>query len=250
MSGAIGPMSGADGGRRGPPCEEVRVHLGGYVLDGLEPGEAGAVSDHLCSCQSCAAEVADLAVLPELLALLEDAPPEPPAAVRTRVLDEARRRRPARRRVVALVAALLAVVVAGAAAVVRPGSVEGPERPAPQTETTTALHPGEGSDASGALTLRPSGSGLLVELEVAGLDPLPPGGVYEAWLREPGREKPISIGRFQRGQGATAAVAFTASGGLDDYDGFWITAEPDATDPAHQGPTVLWADIPSPQPER
>lgn len=244
MSGMTGPVSDADDGRPGPPCEEVRLHLGGYVLDGLEPGEAGPVDEHLRACESCAAEVADLAILPGLLALVEDAPPEPPAAVRTRVLDDARRRRPARRRVVGLVAALLVVIVGGVAVVALPGSVEDPERPARQAEMTTALHAGEGSDASGTLTLQPSGSGLLVELEVAGLEPLPPGGVYEAWLREPGREKPVSIGRFQRGQGGTTAVAFTASGGPDDYDGFWITAEPDATEPAHQGPTVLWADIP------
>lgn len=220
------------------------MHLGGYVLDGLEPEETGHVGEHLRACESCAAEVADLAVLPGLLALIEDSPPEPPAAVRTRVLDDARRHRTVRRRVVGLVAALLAVVVGGVVAVALPGSVENLRSPAEQVEITTPLHAGEGSDASGALTLTSSGSGLLVELEVAGLEPLPPAGVYEAWLRKPGREEPVSIGRFQRGQSGTAAVTFTVSGGADDYDGFWITAEPDATDPAHQGPTVLWADIP------
>lgn len=220
------------------------MHLGGYALGGLEPQEAGPVREHLGACRSCAAEADDLAALPGLLALLEDAPPEPPPAVRTRVLEGARRRRPARRRVVGLVAGLLVAVVGGLAVLALPGSDRDGAVPAEQAEMTTALQAGEGSDAGGELTLTPSGSGLLVEVEATRLEPLPPRGVYEAWLRKPGREEPVSIGRFQRSQDGTAAVTFTASGGPDDYDGFWITAEPDATDPAHQGPTVLWADIP------
>lgn len=220
------------------------MHLGGYVLDGLEPQEAGPVRYHLGACRSCAAEADDLAALPGLLALVEDAPPEPPAVVRTRVLEGARRRRPARRRVVGLVAGLLAAVVGGVAVLALPGSDQDTEVPAEQAEVTTALSAGEGSDAGGEVTLTASGSGLLVEVEATRLPPLPPRGVYEAWLRKPDREEPVSIGRFQRSQDGTAAATFTASGGPDDYDGFWITAEPDATDPAHQGPTVLWADIP------
>lgn len=244
MSGMTGPVSDADDGRPGPPCEEVRLHLGGYVLDGLEPGEAGPVDEHLRACESCAAEVADLAILPGLLALVEDAPPEPPAAVRTRVLEGARRRRPARRRVAGLVAALLAAVVGGVAVMALPGDDEGRQLPAEQAGLTTALQAGQGSDASGELTLTPSGSGLMVEVEATGLERLPSRGVYEAWLREPGRDKPVSIGRFRRAQGDTTAVTFTAPGRAGDYDGFWVTAEPDAADPAHQGPTVLWADVP------
>lgn len=244
MTDAGGPLAGANGGGTAPACEEVRMALGGYVLAGLEPDEAGRVEGHLGACRSCAAEAADLAPMPELLALLDDAPPEPPAGVRTRVLDDVRRRRPARRRVAGLAAALLtAAVVSGAAVVALSGSGEDPEAPADQASVTTELHAGEGTDATGELTLTPSGSGLLVEVEATGLERLPPRGVYEAWLRKPGREEPVSIGRFEPGQGGTA-VTFTASGGPDDYDGFWITAEPDAADPAHQGPTVLWADIP------
>lgn len=244
MSRVAGPVAGGDGGGPPPTCEQVRLHLGGYVLDGLAPEEVGPVSEHLGACQSCAAEAGDLAALSGLLALLDDAPPEPPAAVRTRVLEGARRRRPARRRVAGLVAALLAAVVGGVAVMALPGDDEGRQLPAEQVGLTTALQAGQGSDASGELTLTPSGSGLLVEVEATGLERLPSRGVYEAWLREPGRDKPVSIGRFRRAQGDTTAVTFTAPGRAGDYDGFWVTAEPDAADPAHQGPTVLWADVP------
>lgn len=225
-------------------CEEVRAHLGGYVLDGLEPDEARRVGEHLGACRSCAAEADELATLPGLLGLLEEeAPSQPPEAVRARVLADARRNTRARRRVVGLAAALLAAVAVGGAVLALVGNDGPAETFGDQEQSTTALQAGEGSDASGTLTLSSSGSGLLVEVEATGLEPLPSRGVHEAWLRRPDREQPVSIGRFERGPGGTAAVTFTAAGSREDYDGFWITAEPDAGDPAHQGPTVLWADI-------
>lgn len=239
-----GSPPGGNGGA-GPACEDVRMHLGGYVLGGLEPHETERVDEHLGECRSCAAETAGLVAMPGLLALLEDAPPEPSAAVRTRVLEDAGRARPAPRRVVGLVAALLAAaVVTGVAVLAAPGDDEDAGAPAQQVSVRRELHAGEGTDARGVLTLSPSGSGLLVEIEAADLEPPPPRGVYEAWLRAPDREEPVSIGRFEPDQAGTAAVTFTVAGDLDDYDGFWVTAEPDDTDPAHQGPTVLWADVP------
>lgn len=42
--------------------------LGAYVLGSLEPAERAAVDEHLLSCPTCAAELADLAGLPALLA--------------------------------------------------------------------------------------------------------------------------------------------------------------------------------------
>lgn len=240
-----GGSSPGGNGRDVPACEDVRMHLGGYVLGGLEPRETRRVDEHLGVCGSCAAETADLAAVPGLLTLIEGAPPEPPVDVRRRVLDDVGRPRPAPRRAVGLVAALLAAaVVSGAALLAAPGNDEEVGAPAEQVSVRTELRAGEGTDARGVLTLSPSGSGLLVQIEAADLEPPPPRGVYEAWLRKPDREEPVSIGRFQPDQAGTAAVTFTVAGDLDDYDGFWVTAEPDDTDPAHQGPTVLWADVP------
>jgi len=44
------------------------TNLGAYVLGSLEPAERAAVDEHLLSCPTCAAELADLTGLPALLA--------------------------------------------------------------------------------------------------------------------------------------------------------------------------------------
>lgn len=224
-------------------CDEVRTHLGGYVLDGLETRESQWVADHLAHCADCAAEADSISDLPGVLALVTEAPEAPPAHLRERVLADARRRRPGRRRVVGLVAAVAAGVLLGVSgAVVASGGFEN-EQPE-QAAWSTELEPGEGAAARGELGMVATGAGLRVELDLEGLDALPPRGVYEAWLRQPDREEPTSIGRFQPRDDGRAVVTFTAAGDFGDYEGFWVTAEPDAARPAHQGATVLWSETP------
>lgn len=48
--------------------------LGAYVLGSLEPAERAAVDEHLLSCPTCPAELADLAGLPTLLAGVNPGP--------------------------------------------------------------------------------------------------------------------------------------------------------------------------------
>ncbi len=47
--------------------QDVRLLLGAYVLGALEDADSGRVQDHLSGCQLCRGEVAELAVLPQLL---------------------------------------------------------------------------------------------------------------------------------------------------------------------------------------
>lgn len=223
-------------------CEDARLQLGGYVLDGLEPEEAREVDEHLEACPDCAAEAAELATLPPLLGLLEEAPSGPPAAMRDRVLGGARRRRVARRCALGVAAALAVAAVASVGWLV--GATGLGDAPTAQTAWTTPLE-AEATDASGELTVAPTGAGLLVQLDVRGLDEIQPPATYEAWLRQPGREEPVSIGQFHARAGERTVVTFTAAGTVADYAGFWVTAEPDAADPAHRGETLLWADLPS-----
>lgn len=99
------------------------ILLGAYVLGALEPDEHRTVDEHLAQCAACAAETADLAALPPLLATLTDedldglhAASAPPAELFDRVAGEVEARHPATpwwRRTRALVAAAAAAVLIG-----------------------------------------------------------------------------------------------------------------------------------------
>jgi hypothetical protein len=49
-------------------CQDTAPALGAYVLGALEPAEREQVDEHVHGCPECAAELADLRVLPPLLA--------------------------------------------------------------------------------------------------------------------------------------------------------------------------------------
>jgi len=57
--------------------QDVRLLLGAYVLGALEDADSGRVQDHLSGCQLCRGEVAELAVLPQLLRRRSTTDPEP-----------------------------------------------------------------------------------------------------------------------------------------------------------------------------
>ena len=63
-----------------------------YALDALEPVEALAYERHLAHCERCQAELAALSAAAGALAFGVD-PAEPPAALRERILSEARAER-------------------------------------------------------------------------------------------------------------------------------------------------------------
>jgi hypothetical protein len=218
-----------------PDCADLRELLGAHVLGGLEPDETHLVEQHLEKCPGCRTEHSELVAAPALLDLARDAPPDVPTRVRDRIVAAAAARQVRRRWT--LVAAAAAVVVGHVA-----GAVGWQLAPAPQTEIAVPLETIEPFEASGWAIFDVEGDRVTVRLELDGMDPLAEPEVYEAWMYTHD-ERIVSIGQLSDVDGAVT-VEFTAPGSLDDYRGFWITAEPDWRDPAHEGETVLRAAVP------
>jgi hypothetical protein len=204
-------------------CDHVRPEIGGYVLGALEPEEAVAVREHLASCAECAAEHANLAGLPRLLALAapmaEAGPPAP--ALEERVLDAiagerprraARGRRLLRPRVLlpaaaALAAVLVALVIA----------LDGGDERSPGFEV--ALRPVAGEAGSGRAVLRSADAGIKMQLWVRGLPP-DPGIVYEVHCDAPGWS--ASAGTFRADSRGRAYVVLNTAARRGEYDAIRI----------------------------
>jgi anti-sigma-K factor RskA len=215
-------------------CQPFRHDLGAYVLDGLDAAEARAVEAHLRTCEACRGEHAELAGAPALLELARRAAPPPPGRVRDRVVAAAVGRRVARRwRGVAAAATLVAALLGGL--------VGWQVAPRAEPGVVVALEAAEPFEASGWATFRATRGGLAVVLDLDGLAPLAAPGVYEAWMATHD-DRVVSIGQLP-GSGRVS-VTLRADGPAGSYRGFWITAEPDARDPAHDGPTVLRSRVP------
>lgn len=219
-----------------PECEPFRDDLGASVLGGLDEDGQHALEQHLRSCEACRAEHQELAGLPALLELAREPAPLVPARVRDRVVAAAARRQSRRRWVAATVAAAVLAALVGAAIGLR----FAPEPAAPIAVPLDNVEPFE--DAAGWATIRSEPDRLVVALDVRGLAELPDPEVYEAWLYTHD-ERIVSIGQLDVADGR-ASVELVAEGDLADYSGFWITAEPDRRDPAHEGETVLRAPLP------
>ena len=73
--------------------ESLHELAAGYALDALDDDERAAFEQHLAECEQCAADVLAFRETAALLAYAEEGP-ELPAALRERVLEEARRELP------------------------------------------------------------------------------------------------------------------------------------------------------------
>lgn len=217
-------------------CDPFRHELGAYVLGGLEPGEVRTLETHLAACADCRAEHAGIAEIPRMLGLAHDAPPRAPERVRDRVVASAARRQLRHRwRLVAAAAAVVAALAGGFVGwqlALDPG----------QVEVAVPLEDVEPFEASGEVLFRPGADTVRVRIDLDGLEPLEQPSVYEAWLATTD-SRVISIGQLAEA-GDGVSIELVASGSLDDYRSFWITAEPDGRDPAHEGPTVVQAAVP------
>lgn len=220
-------------------CDQARLDLGGYIVDGLRDEENTAVEAHLSVCTDCRAEYDELRDLPRLLSLAVHVPPPPPARLRQQVLASASQMRKARRRTLLLqiAAALVAGVLLGG------GAVWVLRSPSPEPAVSVALGPAEGFQATGSMELQPTDHGVRMDLALSDLAPLEGPEVYEAWVA-PAEAGPTSVGTFRPDGRGTAAVTLWAAGPLERYESVWITLEPDHIDPAHDGPTVVEARLP------
>ncbi|MFF3440841.1 zf-HC2 domain-containing protein [Streptosporangium sp. NPDC002721] len=98
-------------------CEEVRMSLGVYVLDALEPDERVLVEAHLAECAECRAELEELAGVTTFLGRVSEGDvaqvASPPTVVLERLLSAKVRRRRTNRLMLSLAASVLVVGLGG-----------------------------------------------------------------------------------------------------------------------------------------
>jgi anti-sigma factor RsiW len=147
-------------------CTDVAV--GAYALGALEPAERAAVERHLRTCPSCAADAAEFAALPPLLALvapedLDAEPAEPSPGLFERMAaaaakDSAGRRMSRGRRL------LVAAVVAGVLGLA--GTTAWWVASAPETAHTAVA-----GAVQLTVTADPQSDGTVLDVAVAGVAP-------------------------------------------------------------------------------
>ena len=221
--------------------DENAIHelTAGYALNALDPAEAAEFEDHLAGCRQCREELASLQAATSSLAYGVEGP-APPAALRSRILAQARNERanvvPLHRRRPFQLTAGLAAAAAAAALVLAVwasslSNTLSEERQARQNlERATAILAQQGTEripvsgAQGTLVVAPTGEAALV---VAGLDPAPDDKTYEAWVIEGGTPKPAGLFDADEGRtvvalerrvasGAVVAVTLEREGGVDE----------------------------------
>lgn len=171
-------------------CDEVRLSLGAYTLGTLPGPEADAVRAHLDMCPDCTAELAELARLPEMLAMVPGAevglgtrpgrhaattPPSDTPRLEQLFERAAAERAQGRNRsriMAGLAAVAAAIAVLFGVAVVNSGD-QAPEtgqvaQPAPGTVTLSAR---EDSGEWAKLTVTPKGWGTSIALSLGGVSP-------------------------------------------------------------------------------
>jgi anti-sigma-K factor RskA len=195
-----------------------------YALDALDPQEEREFEEHLASCESCREELARLRETAASLAYAAPGP-APPAALKERILEQARAERPnvvslpRRRSWTAPLAAAAAVAAAAAIAL----GVWGATRPSGNDVFATVLaKPGSTlvpMGDRGALAVAPDGSAAIA----LSAPHAPAGKTYEAWVMRNGVAQRAgllsgrSTLRIQRavGKGDVVAVTLERAGGVD-----------------------------------
>ncbi len=145
-------------------CRTAVPDLAAYLLGALEPEERRAVQEHLRHCDDCHAELAELAQLPGLLALVQPedllTPPVAPSPdLFDRVSAAARRPRWTRHRLL-VIAAVLVLLVGGVLAAIAAW---------PRTDATTVTAANGGVEF--AVTAPAGGGGTVLAIAVDGLAP-------------------------------------------------------------------------------
>jgi Anti-sigma-K factor rskA len=187
------------------PCEHS-LDVAPYVLFALDEHEADAFADHLAGCASCRAEVAELQLTADSLAL---APPQlvAPLDLRARIMStvhaeaellkaaghEADQPAPTRARwrwrlapALAAAGAMAVGVLIGAVAINGGSEAQHGGTTTSRTRVTQALVTSPGNRATAALR----STDLHFQLEVANLPAPPKGRIYEVWLLRQGSAAP------------------------------------------------------------
>ncbi|HET7168186.1 MAG TPA: anti-sigma factor [Candidatus Limnocylindrales bacterium] len=261
--GPAGTPGDPDGGAPGGlTCDQVRELAASFVLDALDADEAAAVRRHLTDCPEPHPEIAELgAVVP---VLLESVPRiEPPAALRTRILDAAaadrqgrarpsavtamppvsstsvppptpieRSRATPRRTWIAAIAAVLAIALVGGWNLLLQGQLDQARNYEQQVATVLRVAGQPGAltailtpeDGSGPTGIAAIDSQGAVRIAMRDLAPTSGPEVYEAWVIG-GDGVPVAIGGFQVGP---SGVAYFEGSGVPTESGIVLalTREP------------------------
>lgn len=220
-------------------CDDLRILLGSYALGGLEPAETAMVRRHLAECAECRSVHESFGRLAPLLDLVEPVRSlehQPPALLESAVLAGYRARpRPARRRRqwprlrVAVPSALAGAALAAGLLT----ATGGPGGPGDRASRIVLASPTGAGQATARLA--DTATGTRVELD-ARLPPLRDDEIYELWfVRADGR---VSAGTFVVDDEGRAELALTTAARAGSYQRLGITREPDALDPARNGPSV------------
>ena len=222
--------------------EALHELAAGYALDALDSDERTAFEKHLAGCARCAKDVRAFRETAALLAFGAEAP-EPPVALRGRVLEEARHERPQQSVIVlrprrALAATGLAAAAAVAAAVglgfwaaSLSSSLDAERKALANSGRAAAILADERSERlslgeNGVVIRAPTGEAVMV---VRNLSKAPSGKTYEAWVIDAGG--PVRAGLFEGGdqqlvlleervpEGAMVAVTLEPEGGSDQPTG-------------------------------
>jgi anti-sigma-K factor RskA len=238
-----------------PEHDHPHPDVAGYVLGVLEPDEAVAFRAHLAGCTACRDDVTELSGLGELLG--EAAPPvDVPAGLEARTFAAVerataeggpserprRRRRPQTSGWRRMVAAAAAVVVIGlGVAVVRDTS-----RPEPAVAQVVELEAPGGGTAHAVARVQATPTGGVIEMEVDGLTPPPPGFFFECWLVSaqgdtPDRPNRVSVGTFTVDETGHASVRWDFKADTSTFPRMGVTLEPNDGNPVQTTSRVLAA---------
>lgn len=213
----------------GPACRNVRQALGVYVVGAIDPAERILVDLHVASCAECREELAGLAALPALLALVpaHDAErlmdestelrefEEPPAELLASLLREVSARRAAGRWW-GIVAAAAAVVLAAAVGVtgahILARSTPGPAPIAVgRSETVSAYNPK--THVGAVVSYKATSWGTMMDVSVTGI---PAGTVCQLWVvNSDGTKSPAGSWKVAYGQ---SHAEYPGSAELDAKD--------------------------------
>jgi anti-sigma-K factor RskA len=224
--------------------ESLTVHdlTAAYALDALESAEAREYETHLATCADCQSDLAQLGGAAAALAFAVDSP-EPPPALRQRIIDVARSERanvvPLRPRwtvpVIAIAAAAACAAIGfGVWAASLSHSLGGERSAREQADRALSILADPSAvrlpvtgETSGSLAVTRNGEAALV---VSRLEHAPSGKTYEAWVIKDGM--PQRAGTFEGGgdtsvlhlqravpDGAKVAVTLERRPGVDQPTG-------------------------------
>ncbi|MEZ4554389.1 MAG: anti-sigma factor [Dehalococcoidia bacterium] len=225
-------------------CDQVSEALGAYAIDALPPEERREVEAHLRECGRHEDALALRATASLLAYVPEDR--EPPARLRSRILaavaeadapavEESRAPVPLAARRRRAPAALLAAVLAlfALAAVITGFFVLGSDGGSADLVRTVAGGPAAGT------TLRYDTASDRATLDVAGLDALAEGRVYQVWMLR--GEQVVGVGLFTVDASGRGRTTFDAP--LEVGDTVAVTEEPAGGSPAPTSQPLLAIEL-------